>query len=104
MKKSQAGLIILVFVSLLITGCEQYDEGGLYSKAEINLTENIWKIHTYMKNDIDDTSNLLISNYTEEYQVDGILIRDYIDDEGEPEMQTGSWSLIDDNVHLKIET
>ena len=67
-KKTVTGLFILGLITCFISGCEKYDEGGRISKAETNLTENVWKISKYLRNGSDETSSLIISNYTEHYR------------------------------------
>ena len=102
-KKTLTGLFILGLMTFCISGCEKYDEGGLISKAEIRLTDNTWKIAKYLRNGTDETSSLIISNYTEDYQEGGALTRSFNDKEGESKTQTGTWELTDDNIHLKID-
>jgi hypothetical protein len=106
MKKNvfQISSVLLVCTLLMIIGsCSKYENGGIIKKAEKHLTTPTWKLTNYLRNGIDETSSLHISNLTEHYMSDGILHRNYVDQNGDNQQQTGTWELIDDNSNLKID-
>ena len=88
--------INLIFISLLLSfmfvGCKKYDEGGLIGKAEKRLTANKWKLDEYLRNGNDETSLLLISNFTETFSEGGNLTRSYTQEDGDQKSDTGVWS------------
>jgi|CXWL01.1.fsa_nt_gi hypothetical protein len=103
MKKAMPLLHVLGLI-LLITGftaCKKYDEGGLISKTEKNLKNN-WKLVQYLKNGVDKTSTLLISNYLESYADNGIYSRSYTDKNGAPVSDDGRWIFSKDEKKLNI--
>ena len=102
MKKTLNGLLIISLVTLCMTGCKKYEEGGLISKADKRLTANIWKLKKYLRNGNDETSNLLISNFTEQFQDGGTLIRSYVDKDGDPFSETGSWQFDNDKQQVNL--
>lgn len=102
-KSKIKGILTLGLLILFMTGCEKYDEGGLVSKAEKRLISNTWKLEKYLRNGTDETSSLLISNYTETYNEGGTLNRSFIDKDGDNQTQIGSWELVDDNSKLKVD-
>ena len=66
-KKKVLGTILLLSTSVLImVSCKKYDNGGSKAKAEKNIT-NTWKIDKYLMDGIDQTSALLITNFTETF-------------------------------------
>ena len=74
---SKSSLILLTVICLLsITGCEKYEAGGLISKTEQNLVKT-WKLQQYLRNNTDETSSILISNYEETYQSNNSYPRSY---------------------------
>lgn len=102
MKRTLNGLLILGLVASFMTGCKKYDEGGLIGKADKRLTANTWKLEKYLRNGNDETSSLLISNFTEQFQDGGTLIRNYIDKDGDPFSETGSWQFDNDKQQVNL--
>ena len=102
MKKLIKGLILISTVTLLTIGCKKYDEGGSINKAEKRLTENKWKLDKYYRDGNDETSELLISNFTETFSDGGDLTRSYIDEDGDLFSETGSWEFDDDKQQISI--
>lgn len=103
MRKKIGGIVVIGLLIIFTSSCKKYEEGGLISKAEKRLTSTTWKLKKYIRNGNDETSALLITNYTEVYNDNGSLKRSFIDADNENESQSGTWTLIDDNANLKID-
>ena len=101
-KRTLKGLLITGLAIICMTGCKKYDEGGLMGKADKRLTANTWKLEKYLRNGNDETSSLLISNFTEQFQDGGTLIRNYIDKDGDPFSETGSWQFDNDKQQVNL--
>lgn len=69
------GLIVLGMIIIMTTACEKYDEGGLVSKASKRLTENGWRLESYYRNGNDETTQLMISAFEENFIDGGDLTR-----------------------------
>ena len=91
MKKSLAIVIISVIAVFSISSCKKYNDGGLVSRAEKRLSANTWALEKYLRNGNDETSLLLIRNFTEHFSDNGVLTRNYIDKDGDPFNEMGSW-------------
>ena len=102
MNKTIGGLLILGLAVIFMTGCKKYDEGGLIGKADKRLTANTWKLEKYLRNGNDETSSLLISNFTEQFQDGGTLIRSYTDKDGDAFSETGSWQFDNDKQQINL--
>jgi len=90
---SKSSLILLTVICLLsLTGCEKYEAGGLISKTEQNLIKT-WKLQQYLRNNTDETSSILISNYEETYQSNNSYPRSYTNKDKRNITETGSWKL-----------
>lgn len=90
---SKSSLILLTVICLLsLTGCEKYEAGGLISKTEQNLVKT-WKLQQYLRNNTDETSSILISNYEETYQSNNSYPRSYTNKDKRNITETGSWKL-----------
>lgn len=106
MKKTLNQLLRIAFVCVILTfiaACSKYESGGNINKAEKNLTSVTWKLSTYLRNGTDETSTIHVSNWTEHFMTDGTLHRNFTDQNGDNQQQTGAWELIDDNANLKID-
>ena len=69
-------MLFVVIGSFLATGCKKYSDGGLVSKADKRLSANSWKLQKYLRNGNDETSQLLISNFTETFAMTRVLERE----------------------------
>lgn len=96
------GLLMVASIALLTQGCQKYEEGGAIRKAEDNLTSNTWKLDQYYRNGNDETSLLLISDFTEEFASDGSLTRAYIDPDNEDFSETGAWNFDNDKLQINL--
>ena len=101
-KRTLNGLLILGLVAVFTAGCNKYDEGGLVKKADKRLTVNSWQLEKYLRNGNDETTSLLISNFQEQFQEGGALIRNYIGKDGSPFSETGIWQFDNDKQQIKI--
>lgn len=101
-RKTLSGLLFVIFVVAVTTGCEKYEEGGLMSKAEKSLTANAWKLNNYYRNGTDETSLLLIGNFTESFAEDGTLTRNYIDMDEALFSEDGIWQFDNDKQQINL--
>lgn len=98
MKKAIKKLLILGFTLLFTMACSEDEDA-----APVDLlTAHIWKLEKYFRNGNDETSNVLISNFTEEYKIDGAFIRNYIDKDGEFFNETGAWEFDSNQKQVKV--
>lgn len=106
MKKTLRKQLKIAFVGVILTliaSCSKFESGGNTNKAKKNLTSVTWKLSTYFRNGVNETATIHVSNWTEHYMTDGVLHRDFIDQNGDTQQQTGAWELIDDNANVKID-
>ncbi len=101
MKNVFKGIGILMLSALAMTSCKKYDNGGTLRKAEKNIT-NTWKIDAYYLDGVDNTSSLLITNFTETFADGGVYSRAYNDASGDAKNETGTWSLDDDKKKISV--
>ncbi|MBL4861417.1 MAG: hypothetical protein JKY09_00155 [Crocinitomicaceae bacterium] len=92
---------ILMISALVMTSCKKYDNGGPLRKAEKNIT-NTWKIDSYYMDGVDNTSSLLITNFTETFADGGVYTRIYNDASGDPKNESGSWDLESDKSLINM--
>ena len=102
MNKTLSGLLVIFMATFVITGCKKYENGGLIGKADKRISANTWSLEKYMRNGNDETTSLLISNFTEQFQDGGVLIRSYIDKDGSPFSETGSWEFDTNKNQVKL--
>lgn len=98
MKKSFNKLIILVFSLTFLLACNKDDE---IDRNDL-LTAHTWKLQKYLRNGNDETSEVLISNFTEQFQKGGIFKRSYIDKDGDPFNETGEWQFDTNQNQVKV--
>lgn len=86
--------VLLLIVFGAISSCKKYEEGPLISfrSEKARLTEPTWRLDKYLKNGVDETSLVLISDYKEQYAEDGDLIRSYIKQNGALFSEKGTWA------------
>ena len=83
-----------VVITLLLTSCSD-------ALIEDHI-EGSWELQTYLRNDVDETSEVKIINYQENYVLDGTFSRSYIDGNQEPVDESGTYSINEDNSTLDI--
>ena len=101
MKNVFKGIGIVLLTALAMTSCKKYDNGGTLRKAEKNIT-NTWKIDAYYLDGVDNTSSLLITNFTETFADGGVYTRAYNDASGDPKNDVGTWSLDNDKSLINV--
>lgn len=95
-------LHFIIVISLLLTGCSKYEEGGLTRTAEKRLTPVQWTFSDYLLNGESAAGDVLISNLTETYEEGGAYVRSYMDLDGESFTEVGEWAFDDSMVELQI--
>lgn len=95
-------LFLAVISSFLATSCKKYSDGGLVSKADKRLSAHTWKLDKYLRNGNDETSQLLISNFTENFAENGTITRFYTDSNGDFFSESGSWTFDNDKMQIKL--
>jgi len=94
--------ITLILLLSLSFGCQKYDEGGRVCKADTTITQQSWGLDRYFRNGYDETILVLISNLTETYSESGVVVRNYIDIEGESVSNSGEWALNDEFTQITL--
>ena len=78
---------LLLLVSL--TNCSKEKVEPVRTTEEIISTG--WRLTQYLRNGVDETSQLVIKNYEESYARTEIYSRSYLDENNQPQSQTGTW-------------
>lgn len=92
---------VVLIGGALLTSCKKYDNGGTKARAEKNI-KKAWKLEAYYLDGVDNTPNLLISNFVETFNDDGSYSRSFVDASGNPENQLGTWSLDNDKSLINV--
>lgn len=92
---------VILVGGLLLTSCKKYDNGGTLAKAEKNIKKS-WKLESYFLDGIDNTSNLLISNFIETYNDNGTYVRTHIDGSGDFKDDAGTWVLDNEKSVINV--
>jgi len=100
MRKVQIMIAIMV-LGISLQSCKKFEDGGLVKKADKSIV-NGWKLSTYLRNDVDETSLLYITNYMEQYNEDGSYERSYQSAGGDLISETGTYSFSSDNTTLNV--
>ena len=61
-----------------------------------------WELKTYLRNDVDETPEIYVSNYMETYVVDGTLSRRYVDGKKLLTEESGKFSINEDNMTIHV--
>ena len=85
----------------LLWSCDSFDEGGAISKADKRI-EGSWELVSYLRDGVDETASIYISNYQESFSSNGDYPRSYTEKEGDPFTESGLWELTNDNKQLQI--
>jgi hypothetical protein len=101
MKKSVL-LLLAITSTVAISSCKKYSDGGLTSKADKRLTAYTWKLDKYLRNGNDETSQLLITNFSEKFAENGTITRSYIDPNGNSFSETGTWTFDNDKMQINL--
>jgi hypothetical protein len=95
-------LFLVLTTSFLATSCKKYSDGGLVGRADKRLSEHAWKLDKYLRNGNDETSQLLISNFTENFAENGTITRSYTDSNGDPFSESGTWAFDNDKMQINL--
>ncbi|MDH5399816.1 MAG: DUF5004 domain-containing protein [Cyclobacteriaceae bacterium] len=94
--------VIMLMGLMILASCETYDEGGKVKKADKTII-GTWKLGSYFRDGVDETSLVFITNYSETFNADGSLTRTYTKADGSlVEEVDGDWSFGADNKTVSI--
>ena len=86
--------ILLVLVSAVLTSCSDVlVEDYIYGT---------WELKEYMRNDLNESSEMHISGYEESYSLDGVFSRKYLDVDQNLVMEEGKFSINEDDISIHI--
>ena len=80
-------LFLLLLVSL--TNCSKEKVELVRTPEDIVATG--WRLTQYLRNGVDETSQLVVKNYEESYAKPEAYSRSYIDENNQVQSQTGTW-------------
>lgn len=95
-------LLFVLAISFISTSCKKYSEGGLVSRADKRLSEHAWKLNKYLRNGNDETSLLIISNFTDKFDLNGAFTRSYNDSNGDLSSEFGIWVFDTNKMQIKL--
>lgn len=95
------GLLLFV-LSITLTSCEKFENGGKVSALNKNLISNPWNFSQYLRNSQDESSTVVFSNLSETYTESGVYTRSYTDEEDEVENETATWEFDKENMRLLV--
>ena len=61
-----------------------------------------WELKVYMRNNVDETSEIHISEYEESYSLDGVYSRNYVDGKQNLVEEEGKFSINEDDMSIHI--
>ena len=61
-----------------------------------------WRLTQYLRNGVDETSQLVIKNYEESYAKPETYSRSYLDENNQPQSQTGTWKYDKEKNRINI--
>ncbi|MCF8222668.1 MAG: hypothetical protein K9J25_05930 [Bacteroidales bacterium] len=94
-------ILAVILFSVSCNKSETYPQGGDVDDAQVNLQKN-WVLNTYFRNDVNETEQLIISSYSEEYTADGVYSRSYIKADASEVSEDGAYSFSDNMHELRI--
>jgi hypothetical protein len=98
MIKSFNKFTFLFFTVFLFIACSNDDEIDNYDL----LTANTWKLQKYLRNGNDETSEIIIQNFTEQFIHGGTFKRSYFDKDRNPFNETGEWQFDENQSQVKV--
>lgn len=73
------------------------------SKTNDEMVVGSWTIGKYLRNGVDETSKMKITNYVETYSESGTYSRTYVDGDGKSQADaSGKWTYTEDATEFKI--
>lgn len=94
-------LALCALVTVTISSCAKFDDGGSIGDAEKNIKAG-WKLQKYLRNSVDETALVLVKNYEETYSDGGGYYISYIDDKGASQSTTGKWEFKKDTKKFHV--
>ena len=79
--------VLLLLVSL--TNCSKEKVEPVRTPEDVIATG--WRLTQYLRNGVDETSQLVIKNYEESYAKPEAHSRSYVDENNQAQSQTGTW-------------
>ena len=93
--------LLFAFTLLLtLTNCKKDDAAPAPTVSE-NLTTS-WRLSKYLRNGVDETSQLTIKNYEETYSANEDYSRSYLDENNQNKSETGKWKLKEDKIRIEV--
>jgi hypothetical protein len=86
--------LVIVLASVLFTSC-----------SDVLIEDNIagtWELKAYLRNDIEETSEINISDYEESYALAETYSRRYIDGKQQLVEETGKFDINEDDMSIHI--
>jgi len=90
----KSSLILLLFVSVMLTSCSD--------ELVEDYISGTWELKVYMRNNVDETSEIHISEYEESYSLDGVYSRNYVDGKQNLVEEEGKFSINEDDMSIHI--
>lgn len=103
--KIQNTIILFIAIGFIsaFAGCKKYEEGpSLSLRTKKKRLAREWVIEDYFRNGNNETSQLLISNYVENYTKEGVHTRSYNDKNGDLISETGQWQFDNDKEQISV--
>ena len=97
---ARLSLALLLFAFLGSCSKEKTDPAPAPT-PEQNLATS-WRLAQYLRNGVDETSQLVIRNYEETYANPSTYSRSYLDENGQAKSETGRWGYERDRNRLSI--
>jgi len=86
--------ILLSLASVLLTSCSD--------ELVEDFISGTWELKVYMRNNVDETSEMHISEYEESYSLDGVYSRNYVDGKQNLVEEEGEFSINEDDMSIHI--
>ena len=96
--RARFSLVLLLFT--LLSGCSK-EKTDPAPTPEQNLATS-WRLTQYLRNNVDETSQLVIRNYEEAYVSPNSYPRSYIDENAQLKSETGRWAYESDRNRISI--
>lgn len=95
---ARLSLVLLLFT--LLSGCSK-EKTDPAPTPEQNLATG-WRLTQYLRNGVDETTQLVIRNYEETYATPDIYSRSYLDENAQAKSETGRWGYERDRNRISI--
>lgn len=90
----KSNFILLLLVSVLFSSCSD--------ELVEDYISGTWELKAYLRNNLDETSEMQISEYEESYSLDGVFSRSYLDGEQNLVEEQGKFSINEDGMSIHI--